>query len=135
MHAGLAITDLRVTQSKRRSTVTPAYLVATAIVGLSLAHTARAGELLPMQGGSVPLGPDWGSIYYTPEPNGYRIVATVAGTPADAPIRFEATLLPGQSVVLSVARGHGEKAAAVLIRRLGDRLVYDGNPTSVDPTD
>lgn len=100
-----------------------------------VAGVANADELRPIEGGSVRLGPDNGSIYYTVEPDGFRLVATVSATPADAPVRFVATLRPGQSVVVSVARALGEKPDEVVIRRVGDRLLYDGGRRRATPMD
>ena len=102
---------------------------------LLVAGVARADELRPIEGGSVQLGSDDGSIYYTVEPDGYRIVATVSATPAEAPVRFVATLRPGQSVVLSVASPPGETSDEVVIRRVGDRLLYDHGRRRAPPTD
>ena len=110
----------------------PALAFAAALLATVAGH---ADELRPIEGGSVQLGPDDGSIYYTIEPDGYRIVATVSAMPAEAPVRFVATLRPGQSVVLSVASPPGEKSDEVVIRRVGDRLLYDHGRRRTPPTD
>jgi hypothetical protein len=95
----------------------------------------QADELHPMQGGTVQLGPESASLYYTDEFDGYRVVATVAEEVGPgAALRFVATLQPGQSVTLSVARTAGEEPAEVVIRRVGDHLVYD-RPNWKAPSD
>ncbi len=101
---------------------------------LILPCAARAGELAALQGGTLQLGSDWGSVYYTVEPDGLRVVATVSEAPQISPVRFVATLRPGQSLTLSVAHAAGTQPSEVLIRRVGDRIVLDGG-NDVVPTD
>ena len=64
-----------------------------------------------------------GVAYYTVEPDGFRVVATLNQEGEDAkPVRVEAVLAPGQSVVLSTPRGVDEAPAAVEIGRQADSL-------------
>lgn len=110
-------------------------LIVFAVAMLLASRSVHADELLPLQGGSVQFGSAAGSIYYTAEPAGFRVVATVSQDPAYAPVRFVATLQPGQSVVLSIARAAGNTAAEVLIRRIGDRVIFNASPQTIPPTD
>ena len=137
MHGLSAAAAVRiVTLAHGKGFAAPLRLTALAFVAALLpVGIGQADELHPVQGGSLHLGADDGSIYYTVEPDGYRLVVTVTATPAEAPIRFVATLQSVQSVVLSVARAPGEPPNEVLIRRIGDRLVYDPGARYVAPTD
>ena len=65
----------------------------------------------------IDLGAIAGDAYYTVEPNGFRLVATLAQGDTGTPVRFEALLLPGQSVVLSSPHEAGIAADAVEIVR------------------
>jgi hypothetical protein len=89
---------------------------------------ARAAEVAPMAGfertfrtGASAL------IYFTPETDGYHVVATVQSddTEAMTVFRFTAVLAPGQTTEVSVPHGLGEKPDAIVIRRIGDRLTVD----------
>lgn len=59
---------------------------------------ASAGELDPLQGGSIDLGGFQGVVYYTEADNSFRVVTTIAEGEAGLPVRFEATLDEGQSL-------------------------------------
>lgn len=95
--------------------------IVTALV--LVAGGVRAETLEPMQGKTVDLGTIGGTVYYTVQPDGYRVVATL-GT--ESPVRFIATLSPEQSIFLSTPRGHGEPAIRVRIMRHGQQLLVDG---------
>ena len=69
-----------------------------------LTGAAQASELQAVRGRSIDLGELAGVAYYTPESDGFRVVATLAQGESGAPVRFEAVLLRGQSVVLSTIR-------------------------------
>jgi hypothetical protein len=72
----------------------------------SVAFTACAEELRPIQAKSLQLGEMDGVAYYTVHDHGYRVVlASQGGTP----VRFESTLLPGQKVVVSIPGSAGAK--------------------------
>ena len=65
-----------------------------------------------------------GVAYYTAERDGFRVVATLAQQGEDAtPVRFEAVLVQGQSVVLSTPRKAGAPAEAVEISRQADTVL------------
>jgi hypothetical protein len=91
-----------------------------ALLGIATAH---ADGLQPVEGRVIDLGSVTGVVYYTPEPDGYRVVATFAQEEAGTPMRFEAVLAPGQSVVLSAPRDVGVAPRAVEISRHGDQVL------------
>jgi hypothetical protein len=102
-----------------------AILLAAAIL---LPVVASAGELAPMvalqrtlHNGASAL------IYFTPERDGFRVVATMQSDATEtAPVlRFTSTLGPGQSTEISAPRAAGEPADAIVIRRMGDRLLVE----------
>ena len=99
-----------------------------ALLGIATAH---ADGLQPVEGRVIDLGNVTGVVYYTPEPGGYRVVATFAQEEGGAPMRFEAVLAPGQSVVLSTPRDIGVAPRAVEISRQGDQvLMQEANVTN-----
>jgi hypothetical protein len=106
-----------------RRTVLPA---ATAI--LLIASGAHAEELEPIQGKSIDLGTMGGTVYYTVQPEGYRVVATLG---ADTPVRFIATLAPEQFITFSTPREVGHPAREVHVVRHGDHLFVDGGASSI----
>jgi hypothetical protein len=73
-----------------------------------------------MQAKSIELGAATGVAYYTIVDDGFRVVATLAAGEAGVPIRFIATLTPGQSVVVSVPRALHETVRQLEIKRNGD---------------
>src|SRR5512134_2114451 len=92
---------------------------------LALAATlsvAQADTLVPARGRTVDLGAINGIAYYTIEKSGFRVVATLA-EPGNTPVRMEAVLAPGQSMVLSSPKGHGEGAIEVELARRNDELL------------
>jgi len=100
--------------------------ILAAAFALASIGAAQANELRPVEGRSIDLGQISGVAYYTVERDGFRIVATLAQGESGTPVRFEAVLAPGQSVVLSTPRAAGVAASAVEISRQNDRvLVHD----------
>lgn len=93
-------------------------LLATLVLG----GATHAEELEPLRGKSIELGAAAGVAYYTVGEGGYRVVATLAAGEAATPVRFIATLSPGQSVVLSVPQASNEAAREVEIKRTGDAI-------------
>jgi hypothetical protein len=75
-----------------------AILASCAVAAVFVAGGVHAETLIQGSGRSIDLGTLAGIAYYTVEPEGYRLVATL-GT--DTPVRFVATLASGQSVTLS----------------------------------
>jgi hypothetical protein len=97
-------------------------LLATALgLGLIAPLGGHAGELKPVQGQSFDLGSFRGVVYYTVEPDGYRVVATLAGEDV-SPVRVSAVMRADQSVTLSVPGALGEDGASLRIDRAGDRV-------------
>lgn len=88
--------------------------------GIGFAGAAQADGLDPLQARSIGLGGLTGVAYYTVAADGFRVVATLAVGEAAAPVRFIATLTPGQRIVLSVPRGPNETPREVEISRSGD---------------
>jgi hypothetical protein len=99
-----------------------AILASCAVAAVFVAGGVHAETLIQGSGRSVDLGTLAGIAYYTVEPEGYRLVATL-GT--DTPVRFVATLASGQSVTLSTPRMLGQLAVEVRFMRRGDELVVD----------
>jgi predicted aconitase len=105
--------------------------ILAATFALSALGAAHADELRPIQGRSIDLGEVSGVAYYTVERDGFRVVATVAQGEAGTPMRVEAVLGPGQSVVLSTPREAGVAPNAVEISRRDDQvLVYEAAVTN-----
>ena len=70
-------------------------LLAAAFTLTTLA-AAQANGLRPIEGRSINLGDVSGVAYYTVEPDGFRVVTTLAQGEAGTPIRFVSVLAPGQ---------------------------------------
>lgn len=100
--------------------------IAAATVCLALTGQIHAAETIimpaPGEGGSIRLGEVAGTGYYTVEPNGFRVVITLTKDQYQ-PIRFEAVLVPGQSIRLSAPRELGSTSEMIDIVRNGDALV------------
>jgi hypothetical protein len=92
-------------------------LLAAAFTIASLG-AAHADGLKPIAAQSINLGDMSGVAYYTVEPDGFRVVATLAQGERGTPIRFVSVLAPGQRVVLSTPTRTG----ALEIARDGDTL-------------
>ena len=99
-------------------------LTIAAVVALASVAPAAAEDLEPIQARSIDLGTVSGVAYYTAERDGFRVVATLAPGGEDAaPVRVEAVLASGQSVVLSTPRGAGIPPEAVEISRQADKVL------------
>jgi hypothetical protein len=96
-------------------------ILAAATLAMGLATTAQAGDLAANKGQSIDLGAINGMAYYTAEKDGYHVVATLAGADSNS-VRFEAVLVPGQSVILSSPAARGEAPARIEISRSDDRV-------------
>lgn len=106
-----------------RSTLLAAGLALAAIV------PAPAQELRPVEARSIALGEAAGIAYYTVEPEGYRLVVTLA-RPDATPLRLETRLVPGQSVLLSAPRAADAAPEQIEISRRDDTVLV-GRPTPV----
>ncbi|MDB5574879.1 MAG: hypothetical protein JWR80_55 [Bradyrhizobium sp.] len=93
-------------------------LLATAFT-LATLGAAQANGLRPIEGRSIQLGDVSGVAYYTVEPDGFRVVTTLAQGEAGTPIRIVSVLAPGQRVVLSTSYQPG----ALEISRNGNSLL------------
>jgi len=85
-----------------------------------LCGAAAAVELKAFAGKSIELKDVRGLIYYTPKGDVFEVVTTLDAE--GHAFRVVTTLKDGQSTVLSAPGAVGENAAAVEIRREGDRL-------------
>ncbi len=97
---------------------------------LTFFGAARAGELNEIRPQNIDLGEVSGVAYYTVQRDGFHVVATLAQGEAGTPVRFQAVLVPGQSVVLSTPRVVGVAPVAVEIRRQGDKVFVVEAPTN-----
>jgi hypothetical protein len=79
-----------------------------------------------MQAHSITLGDMQGVAYYTATADGYQVVATFAAGEQGTPVRFVATLMVGQKLIVSVPRSASEEPLAVQIGRFGDSVVVSG---------
>ena len=75
-----------------------------------------------MAGVSISLGNLSGDLYYVPDRDGYRVVATISSGDRSMPLRFTATLAQGQSIVLSVPGKIGEPEQRLKVVRTDDRV-------------
>jgi hypothetical protein len=98
-------------------------LVVFALSGFALAGVSAAGELPPGSGHSIHLAGIDGTVYYTVEQDGYRVVATLASSTHTLPIRLTSTLGRGQHIVISVAQSVDQPSIDFEIQRNGDALV------------
>lgn len=81
------------------------------------------------------LNPIAGTAYYTTGPDGFRVVATLSPTHITKPMRFGATLLPGQSVTVSIAGDHEAAPASLRIARIGDEMQVRHSQATVSTID
>jgi hypothetical protein len=101
--------------------------------GLLAATGASAAELPVGAGASITLGDVSGIAYYTTEPDGYRVVLTVAAGEYTTPIRFIAVLQPDQKAIVSVPGRPGENDTELEIARVGDQVYIGDERADVHP--
>ena len=82
-----------------------------------------AGDVGEMQAASIQLHGFSGIVYYTSQSDGFRVVATLSEGESGLPVRFEATLLDGQKLNISVPGKLGEPSHVLEMTRLRKRLV------------
>jgi hypothetical protein len=109
-----------------------AFLIAYAVGIVLVAGGVRAGSIQPIEGKSIDLGTFGGVAYYTVKPNGYRLVVTLTPSGAQTPVRFVATLTPGQSVTVSTPRKLGEPAVEVHFKHQGESLFVGATGEAAD---
>src|SRR5215831_6189143 len=115
----------------RRPAMTIHRTILAAAFALTFTGTAHAGDFQPLEAKSIDLGGVSGVAYYVVEPKGYRVVAILAQGETGTPVRFEALLAPGQSVVLSTPRDEGLVGKSIEISRRNDQvLVQDAAVTN-----
>jgi hypothetical protein len=95
----------------------------------ALPGCAEGQEIGRMAGVDITLGEFTGILYYLPGGDGYHVVATVNSGERATPLRFSATLTPGQSVVFSVPGKIGEPEQRLEVVRTGDRVFVTSAPT------
>jgi hypothetical protein len=93
---------------------------------------AYAVELAEIQAASVDLHGFRGIVYYTNESDGYRVVTTISEGEKGLPVRFEATLLDGQKMIISVPGKLGEPGHALEVRRSHSKLTV-APPSAPEP--
>ena len=113
----------------RRSILATAFALAVPFA-VAITSAAQADELRPIEGRTINLGEVSGVVYYTVEREGLHVVATLAQGDSGTPVRIEAILAPGQSVLLSAPRGLGMTAQTVEIRRHDDRILVQAAPVT-----
>jgi hypothetical protein len=106
--------------SSRKTTPLAAALLFAGVVSSS----AAAEELRPIHAASLQLGDITGVAYYTAQGGGYHVVATLAAQNGP-PVRFESTLLPGQTSVVSVPGDANGTSRIIEFLRKGDRLLVE----------
>ncbi|WP_353644600.1 hypothetical protein [Mesorhizobium sp. WSM2239] len=97
-------------------------IAVAALALLTLGSVAAADDLKPMHSRSIDLGTMTGIAYYTVEPDGYHVVATLAQNDAGEAVRFETVLVSGQTMTLSTPRGAGMPPVKVEISRTADQI-------------
>jgi hypothetical protein len=98
------------------------------VLHLGIAATADAQEIRSMAGVDIAMGNFSGNLYYVPDGDAYRVVATVGARDGEMPLRFTAMLVQGQSVVFSVPGKIGEPEHRLKVVRSGDRLFATSEP-------
>jgi hypothetical protein len=97
-----------------------------AVAAVAFAGAVHAEALKPVHAHKVDLGSLAGVAYYTVEEEGHRLVVSLKAPETDTPLRFVATLAPGQAVTLSVPRHVGEPPVDVHFVRHGERIEVNG---------
>jgi hypothetical protein len=108
-------------------------IAATALV--LAAETTRADGLKPIQAQHLELGRVSGNAYYTVEPDGFHVVATLVQDGKDeTPIRVQTVLASGQSVMLSTPGGGlGVEPVTITLERRDDKLAVRAGSRSLSP--
>jgi len=96
---------------------------------------AFADAVRERQGIVTRLGTNASAVtYWVSQPTGWHVVTTIdignrndADTANHAVARFEASLLPGQSQVISVPAASGTSLPELRIRRVADRIEIEQN--------
>ena len=98
-----------------------ATIAAVMIAGVPMVTQAK--QLQPLQSQKIDLGAVAGDAYYTVGPRGYDVVATFAQRDGTAtPVRVEALLKPGQTVIFSTPGSVGNASQTVELARRADTV-------------
>ena len=108
------------------------YLTAFAAAWLPMTGLSMAAELAPINAHRIHFARFDGILYYTVEQDGYRVVATLASGPEEMPIRFIATLGPGQRAMISVPQSVDQPSVDFEIFRDGDALIVGDSAATAD---
>lgn len=100
-------------------------------IAIAVAGAAYADTFKPLQARHVDLGAFAGIAYYTAEKDGHHLVVTLQAGETDTPMRFAATLAPGQRVTLSVPRQAGEAPLELHFVRQDEQIVMNGAAASL----
>ncbi len=104
------------------------YMMLAALCAVtSPGYAAEIGEI---QGSSIDLGGFRGVVYYTSEDSGYHVVTTISEGENGLPVRFEATLLEGQKIIVSVPGKLGEPGHAFEMKRSNSKLIVGPSPSA-----
>ncbi|WP_421697396.1 hypothetical protein [Ancylobacter sp.] len=104
-------------------------LIAVAVIAPVRAADKVAG-LKPATAQTINIGYVNGVAYYTPQNDGYHVVATLS-VAGGAPVRVAATLKPDQAVSVSVPGAVDTAASIVEIAREGDVVTLTNPPRLV----
>ncbi len=102
-------------------------LIAIAVIAPVRAEDKAAAATAGLRAGAahkIQIGYVSGVAYYTPEHDGYHVVATLS-VAGGAPVRFGATLKPEQAVSFSVPGPEGDAGKVVEIIRRGDNVTVN----------
>lgn len=99
------------------------HFLAAAVLLLGV-NAAGANNLKPLEAQRIYLGPIVGVAYYTVEPDGFHVVATLAHDETDThPLRVQAVLGADQGVTFSTPGDSNTAPMSVRIARFGDSVV------------
>ncbi len=94
-------------------------MLLAAAFGIASVTAAQAEGLRPIEAKSIDLGAISGVAYYTVEPDGFRVVTTLAQGETGTPFRVVSLLTPGQRLLLSTPQPSG----VIEISREGDSVL------------
>jgi hypothetical protein len=101
-----------------------AAFLAAGLSGAAAITPSSAQTVKPIEYKSIDLGPVAGDVYYTVRPDGYHVTATFAQRGNNAtPVRFQAVLSNGQTIIFSTPRDVGLPPITVEILRRNDRVM------------
>jgi hypothetical protein len=84
---------------------------------------AQVKEPRPVEAKSIHPSDVTGTAYYVVRLSDYQLEATMATGDATAPVRFVGSLVPGQTVTISVPGEIGAPSAQIDFSRVGDQVI------------